>query len=190
MSTATKTSPAEILKDNLEHSIFSWSKQSGLNPMNIERAKGVYLYDRSGKKILDFSSQLMNVNIGHGHPKVAEAVAKQMAEVSYVHPGMITEARGKLSKTLSEITPGSLNRTFFTNGGTEAVEHAMKLARLYTGRHKIITLYQSYHAACRTTTRACRTSSTWRTRTSTAAHGTAKRRRNARRTRWRTWSAW
>jgi hypothetical protein len=72
----------------------------------------------------------MNVNIGHGHPKVAEAVAKQMAEVSYVHPGMITEARGKLGKTLAEITPGSLNRTFFTNGGTEAVEHAMKLARL------------------------------------------------------------
>ena len=147
MSILTKTNPAEILKDNLEHTIFSWSKQSGLTPLNIERAKGIYLYDRSGKRYIDFSSQLMNVNIGHGHPKVAEAVAKQMAEVSYVHPGMITEARGKLGKTLAEITPGSLNRTFFTNGGTEAVEHAVKLARLYTGRHKIITLYQSYHGA-------------------------------------------
>ena len=147
MSMQTKTNPSEILKDNLEHSIFSWSKQSGLIPLNIERAKGLYLYTREGKKILDFSSQLMNVNIGHGHPKVAEAVAKQMAELSYVHPGMITEARGKLSKKLSEITPGTLNRTFFTNGGTEAVEHAMKLARLHTGRHKIITLYQSYHGA-------------------------------------------
>ena len=147
MSTLTTTSPAEILKDNLEHTIFSWSKQSGLNPLNIERAKGIYLHDRSGKRYIDFSSQLMNVNIGHGHPKVAEAVAKQMAEVSYVHPGMITEARGKLGAKLAEITPGSLNRTFFTNGGTEAVEHAMKLARLYTGRHKIITLYQSYHGA-------------------------------------------
>jgi len=76
MSMQTKTNPSEILKDNLEHSIFSWSKQSGLIPLNIERAKGLYLYTREGKKILDFSSQLMNVNIGHGHPKVAEAVAK------------------------------------------------------------------------------------------------------------------
>ena len=146
----TETTPSlkeEILKDNLEHTIISWSKQSGLTPLNIERAKGVYIYDRSGKRCLDFSSQLMNVNIGHAHPKVTEAVVKQMNEVSYVHPGMITEARGKLSKKLSEITPGTLNRTFFTNGGADAIENAIKLARLYTGRHKIITLYQSYHGA-------------------------------------------
>jgi len=147
MSTQTKTNPADILKENLEHTIFSWNKQSGLNPLNIERAKGIYLQTRDGRKIIDFSSQLMNVNIGHGHPKVAEAVAKQMAEVSYVYPGMITEARGKLGKTLSEITPGTLNRTFFTNGGADAIENAIKLARLYTGRHKIITLYRSYHGA-------------------------------------------
>jgi taurine--2-oxoglutarate transaminase len=137
----------EILQDNLEHTIFSWSKQSGLNPLNIEKAKGVYLYERSGKRILDFSSQLMNVNIGHGDERITEAVIAQMKQVSYVHPGMITEARGKLGKKLAEVTPGSLNRTFFTNGGTEAVEHAIKLARLHTGRHKIITLYQSYHGA-------------------------------------------
>ncbi|HRH37894.1 MAG TPA: aminotransferase class III-fold pyridoxal phosphate-dependent enzyme, partial [Flavobacteriales bacterium] len=109
MSTITTTNPAEILTDNLEHTIFSWSKQSGLNPLNIASAKGIYLHDRGGKRYIDFSSQLMNVNIGHGHPKVAEAVAKQMAEVSYVHPGMITEARGKLGAKLAEITPGSLN---------------------------------------------------------------------------------
>jgi taurine---2-oxoglutarate transaminase len=146
-SELTLSEKEEILKNNLEHTIFSWSKQSGLNPLNIERAKSVYIYDRNGKRYIDFSSQLMNVNIGHGHPKVAEAVMKQMHEVSYVHPGMITEARGKLGKKLAEITPGTLNRTFFTNGGTEAIEHAIKLARLYTGRHKIITLYQSYHGA-------------------------------------------
>jgi taurine--2-oxoglutarate transaminase len=140
-------SKEEILKENLEHTIFSWSKQSGLNPLNIERAKGVYIYDRSGKRYIDFSSQLMNVNIGHGDPRVMEAVVEQMSQVSYVHPGMITEARGKLGKNLAEITPGTLNRTFFTNGGTEAIEHAMKLARMHTGRHKIITLYQSYHGA-------------------------------------------
>ncbi|REJ81913.1 MAG: aminotransferase class III-fold pyridoxal phosphate-dependent enzyme [Bacteroidetes bacterium] len=137
----------EILQTNLKHSIFSWTKQSGINPLNIEKAKGVYLYERSGKRILDFSSQLMNVNIGHGHPAVTEAVMKQMNEVSYVHPGMITEARGKLSQKLSEISPGTLNRAFYTNGGADAIENAIKLARLYTGRHKIISLYQSYHGA-------------------------------------------
>lgn len=147
MGTNERSDPAMIRKDNLEHTIFSWNKQSGLDPLSIVSAKGIHLHARDGRKIIDFSSQLMNVNIGHGHPKVAEAVARQMAEVSYVYPGMITEARGKLGRTLSEITPGSLNRTFFTNGGADAIEHAMKLARLYTGRHKIITLYRSYHGA-------------------------------------------
>lgn len=137
----------EILRNNLDYTIFSWSKQSGLNPLNIKTAKGVYLYDRSGKKILDFSSQLMNMNIGHGHPRVREAVMKQMDEVSFVHPGMITKARGELGKKLAEITPGSLKKTFFTNAGAEAVENAIKFARIYTGRHKIISLYQSYHGA-------------------------------------------
>jgi taurine--2-oxoglutarate transaminase len=145
--TLSKSTKEEILKNNVEHTIFSWSKQSGLNPINIDHAKGVYIYDRSGKRYLDFTSQLMNVNIGHGDPRVTEAVVKQMNEVSYVNPGMATEARGLLGKKLAEITPGTLNRTFFTNGGTEAIEHAIKLARLYTGRHKIITLYQSYHGA-------------------------------------------
>jgi taurine---2-oxoglutarate transaminase len=147
METILVKNGKEILKNNLEHTIISWSKQSGLNPLNISHAKGVYIYERSGKKYLDFSSQLMNVNIGHGHPKVTEAVARQMNEVSYVHPGMITEARGDLSKKLSEICPGTLNRTFFTNGGADAIENAIKFARLLTGRHKIITLYQSYHGA-------------------------------------------
>lgn len=147
MMTSTVSKKDQILLDSLNHTIFSWSKQKGLNPFNIESAKGVYLYDRSGKRILDFSSQLMNVNIGHGDQRVTEAVMRQMQEVSYVHPGMTTEARADLGRKLSEVAPGTLNRTFFTNGGTEAVEHAMKLARMYTGRHKIISLYQSYHGA-------------------------------------------
>ncbi|MEX0721376.1 MAG: aminotransferase class III-fold pyridoxal phosphate-dependent enzyme [Balneolaceae bacterium] len=141
MSTST------ILDNNLNHSLFSWSKQSGLNPINIERAKGVYLFDRDGKRFLDFSSQLMNVNIGHGDQRITEAVKRQMDEVSYVYPGMITDARGKLAKKLSEVAPPSLNKTFFTLGGAEAVENAIKLARMYTGRHKIITHYRSYHGA-------------------------------------------
>ena len=137
----------EILNDNLDYTLFSWSKQGGLNPIQAVRAKGVYLYDQQDKRYLDFSSQLMNVNIGHGNEKVAEAVAKQMSALSYVAPSMSTEARGKLGRTLAEVTPGDLTKTFFTLGGAEAIENSIKLARLYTGRHKIIANYRSYHGA-------------------------------------------
>lgn len=139
------TTSNSILPDNLDHTLFSWSKQGGLNPIEADRAQGVYLYDRSGKRYLDFSSQLMNVNIGHGHPKVLEAVTRQMQQVSYVYPGMATEVRGKLGKKLAEIAPGDLPKTFFTLGGAEAIENAIKLARVYTGRAKIVSLYRSYH---------------------------------------------
>ncbi len=134
-----------VIQNNLEHTLFSWSKQSGLNPIHISHAKGVYLYDSDGKRYIDFSSQLMNVNIGHGNQRITAAVQKQMEQVSYVYPGMVTEARGLLGKKLAEIAPGNLNKTFFTLGGSEAIENAIKLARLYTGRHKIITHYRSYH---------------------------------------------
>lgn len=141
------TEKEQIIQNNLDHTIFSWSKQAGLNPLNIERAEGVYLYDRDGKRYIDFSSQLMSVNIGHGNPKVKEAVARQMEEVSYVFPGAATKVRGELGKKLASIAPPKLNKTFFTLGGAEAIENAIKLARAYTGRHKIITLYRSYHGA-------------------------------------------
>jgi taurine--2-oxoglutarate transaminase len=137
----------EILQNSLRHTLFSWSKQAGLNPISIEKAQGVYLYERSGKRILDFSSQLMNVNVGHGHPKVLEAVTRQMREVSYVYPGMVTQVRGELGRRLADISPPNLTRTFFTLGGAEAVENAVKLARVVTGRHKIITQYLSFHGA-------------------------------------------
>ncbi|MEO6694512.1 MAG: aminotransferase class III-fold pyridoxal phosphate-dependent enzyme [Ignavibacteria bacterium] len=137
----------QIVKDSMDHTLTSWSKQRGVKPIVIERGEGVYIYDTDGKRYLDFSSQLIAVNIGHGHPKVAEAVAKQMSEISYVYPGMTTKVRADLGKKLAEISPGNLNRTFFTLGGAEAIENAIKLARIYTGKHKIITLYQSYHGA-------------------------------------------
>jgi taurine--2-oxoglutarate transaminase len=147
METYTDTDKDQILQDNLEHTLFSWSKQAGLNPINAERAEGVYLWDRDGKRYIDFSSQLMNVNIGHGDQRVTEAVAAQMRELSYVYPGMITKARGDLGKKLAEITAPNLTKAFFTLGGAEAIENAIKLARVYTGRHKIVTLYQSFHGA-------------------------------------------
>ncbi|RTQ52092.1 aminotransferase class III-fold pyridoxal phosphate-dependent enzyme [Hymenobacter gummosus] len=147
METYTETDKEQILRDNLEHTLFSWSKQAGLNPISAERAEGVYLWDRDGKRYIDFSSQLMNVNIGHGNQKVTEAVAAQMRELSYVYPGMITKARGDLGKRLAEITAPNLTKAFFTLGGAEAIENAIKLARIYTGRHKIVSLYQSFHGA-------------------------------------------
>ncbi|MGY2134608.1 aminotransferase class III-fold pyridoxal phosphate-dependent enzyme [Hymenobacter sp. HD11105] len=137
----------QILQDNLDYTLFSWSKQAGLNPISAERAEGVYVFDRDGKRYLDFSSQLMNVNIGHGNQKVTEAVAAQMQELSYVYPGMITKARGDLGRRLAEITPPNLTKAFFTLGGAESIENAIKLARVYTGRHKIVTLYLSFHGA-------------------------------------------
>lgn len=137
----------EIIKNNLDYTLFSWGKQGNLNPINAHRAKGSYVYDRDGKKYLDFSSQLMNVNIGHGDQRITRAVTRQMEELSYVYPGMATDVRGKLGKKLAELTPGNLTKTFFTLGGAEAVENAIKMARIYTGRHKIITHYRSYHGA-------------------------------------------
>jgi taurine---2-oxoglutarate transaminase len=140
-------SKEEILRNNLDYTLFSWSAQAGLNPINAERAEGVYVYDQDGKRYIDFSSQLMNVNIGHGNKKVADAIAKQMSELSYVYPGMATEARGLLGKKLAAVSPGSMKKTFFTNAGAEAIENCIKLARMVTGRHKIITRYRSYHGA-------------------------------------------
>lgn len=141
------TDKAQILKNNLEHTIFSWSKQGGLDPINVERAEGCHFWDWDGKQYLDFSSQLMNVNIGHGNQRITEAVAKQMREVSFVYPGMTTAVRGELGKMISDVTPEGLNKTFFTLGGAEAIENAIKVARMYTGKTKIITQYRSYHGA-------------------------------------------
>ena len=137
----------QIVKDNLDYTLFSWSKQGGLNPINASHAKGSYFYDRDGKRYLDFSSQLMNVNIGHGDQRITKAVVAQMEQVSYMYPGLATEIRGRLGKKIKEITPGNLSKTFFTLGGAEAIENAIKLARIYTGRHKIITHYRAYHGA-------------------------------------------
>ncbi len=137
----------DIIKNNLDYTLFSWSKQTGLNPLCIEKAEGVYIYDYNGKRYLDFSSQLMNVNIGHGHPKVLDAVTEQMKKVSYVTPSSCTDVRGELGKKLAEISPGNLTKTFFTLSGADSIDHAIKMARLYTGKHKIICRYRSFHGA-------------------------------------------
>ncbi|MBL7739500.1 MAG: aminotransferase class III-fold pyridoxal phosphate-dependent enzyme [Chitinophagaceae bacterium] len=137
----------EIIQNNQDYTLFSWSKQKGTNPIAVKYGEGVYLYDYDGKRYIDFSSGLMNVNIGHGNQRVTEAVIKQMQEVSYVTPSCVTRVRGELGKKLSEICPGDLNKAFFTLCGATSIENGIKLARLYTGRHKILTRYQSYHGA-------------------------------------------
>ena len=132
---------------NLDHTIFAWSNQKGLDPIHVKKANGVYLYDEKGEKYIDFSSQLMNVNVGHGRQEVTEAVRKQMEKLSYVSPPFTTDSRGILGKKIADITPKNLNKTFFTLGGAESNENAIILARLHTKKHKIITHYRSYHGA-------------------------------------------
>src|SRR4051812_25608253 len=145
--TAFISEAQEIIQDNLDYTLFSWSKQKGIAPIAVKYAEGVYLYDYDGKRYIDFSSGLMNVNIGHGNQRVTNAVVKQMQEVAYVTPGCVTKARGELGKKLAEICPGDLNKAFFTLCGATSIENGIKLARMFTGRHKILTRYQSYHGA-------------------------------------------
>jgi len=142
-----KINRQEVIDNALDYTIMSWSKQKGIDPFAIERAEGVYLYDYSGQKIIDFSSGLMNSNIGYGDQRVTDAVVKQMQEVAFISPSCVSKVRGDLGKKLAEICPGDLNRAFFTVCGATSNENAIKLARLYTGRHKIFTRYQSYHGA-------------------------------------------
>ncbi|RYY32975.1 MAG: aminotransferase class III-fold pyridoxal phosphate-dependent enzyme [Sphingobacteriaceae bacterium] len=137
----------EILTNNMDYTLFSWSKQKGINPINVERAEGIYLYDYDGKQYMDFSSGLINVNIGHGNQRVTDAVVKQMQQVSYVTPNCITKVRGELGKKLAEITPGNLTKTFFTLCGATSIENAIKLARMYTGRYKVLARYRAYHGS-------------------------------------------
>ena len=147
MNTEIVSQTEEILQDNFDYTLFSWSKQKGHAPIAVEYAEGVYLYDYDGKRYIDFSSGLMNVNIGHGNQRITEAVTRQMQQVSYVTPSCVTKVRGDLGKKLAEICPGDLNKAFFTLCGATSMENAIKLARLYTGRHKIFTRYQSYHGS-------------------------------------------
>ena len=145
--TPTGSQGASIIQDNLDYTLFSWSKQKGIAPIAVKYGEGVYLYDYDDKRYIDFSSGLMNVNIGHGDQRITHAVVKQMQEISYVTPSCVTKVRGELGKKLAEICPGDLKKAFFTLCGATSIENGIKLARLHTGRHKILCRYQSYHGA-------------------------------------------
>jgi taurine--2-oxoglutarate transaminase len=138
---------SEILPLSLEHSFWTWSAQAHVSPIPVQRAKGVYFWDVDGKRYLDFNSMTMCVNIGHGDERVIEAIVEQARQLPYAGPPMTSKPRAILGKLLDEITPGGLSRILFTLGGADANENAVKLARAYTGRHKILARYRSYHGA-------------------------------------------
>ena len=129
------------------HTLYEWSAQAGVEPIPVAGARGIYFWTPEGKRFIDFNSQLMSVNIGHGDPRVIEAIQQQAATLAYANPFLATEVRARLGAKLAEITPGDIDTFFFTNGGAEANENAIKLARFFTGRHKILARYRSYHGA-------------------------------------------
>ena len=141
----------EMIDLCLQHTMYTWTKNGAVSPKPIARAEGVYMYTPEGDRILDWNSQLMSVNIGHSHPRVLQAMKDQVDSLLYVWPGTATEPRARLGQKLAEIVPGNINRFFFTLGGAEANENAIKAARAYTGKFKILSRYRSYHGA----TNAC-----------------------------------
>ena len=143
------TNPAltgdEIVELCRRHTLFEWSAQAAVDPIPVARAKGIYFWTPEEKRYIDFNSQLMCVNIGHGDERVVRAIQQQAAILPYANPFMATEVRGRLAVKLAELCPGDIDAFFFTNGGAEANENALRIARLFTGRHKIGARYRSYH---------------------------------------------
>jgi len=135
----------EIVDLSKKHSLYEWSAQSAVDPIPVAGAKGCWFWTPEGKRYLDFNSQLMCVNIGHGDERVIKAIQDQAATLAYANPFMATEPRARLGAELARLTPGDIDTFFFTNGGAEANENALKISRFFTGRHKAISFYRSYH---------------------------------------------
>ena len=144
---ATAASEEQVRRDDRAHVFHSWSAQALIDPLPIASAQGSYFTDYSGKRYLDFSSQLVNVNIGYQHPKLVAAIQEQAARLTTISPAFANDARSEAARLIAEIAPGDLNMVFFTNGGAEATENALRMARLHTGRHKVMAAYRSYHGA-------------------------------------------
>ena len=137
----------EMIALSKKHTLFEWAAQATVDPIPVARAQGIYFWTPEGKRFIDFNSQLMCVNIGHGDARVIRAIQEQAATLAYASPFMATEPRARLGVKLAEIAPGDIDVFFFTSGGSDANENAIKLARLATGRHKILARYRSYHGA-------------------------------------------
>ncbi len=137
----------EIKKNHTTYNLQSWSKQKGLNPIPIEKADGIYMWDFDGKRYTDMSSQLVNLNVGHGNRQIIDAIKEQAEKYCYLSPAYGSEPRGELAKMIIERMPDNMGKVFFTNGGADANENAVKIARMYTGRQKIFSRYRSYHGS-------------------------------------------
>jgi len=152
MSSVQNVSQSEVTRDwvyetDRKHVFHSWSAQAHISPLPIAGAKGSYFWDYDNKKFLDFSSQLVNVNLGHQHPKMIEAIQKQAADLVYIGPGFAHAARSEAAQLIASVAPEGMNKVFFTNGGADANEHAVRMARHHTGRMKVLSAYRSYHGA-------------------------------------------
>ena len=145
--TVLETRPSDAFTNDRKHVFHSWSAQSLINPIVVAGGEGAWFWDDAGRRYLDFSSQLVNVNIGHQHPKLVAAIKEQADRLCTIAPIHANDARSEAARLICEVAPGDLNMVFFTNGGAEATENAMRMARVHTGRHKVLTTYRSYHGA-------------------------------------------
>jgi taurine---2-oxoglutarate transaminase len=127
------------------HVFHSWSAQRTITPMTVVKAEGSHVWDGQGHRLIDFSSQLVNTNIGHSHPKVVAAIQEQAAAIATINPAHVNDARSEAARLVADLAPGDLDRVFFTNAGADAVEHAVRMARLHTGRPKVLSAYRAYH---------------------------------------------
>jgi len=139
--------PEEIVQTSTEYNLQSWSRQKGLKPIPVEKGEGLYFWDFAGKRYSDMSSQLVNLNLGHGNRAIIDAIKEQAEKYCYISPGYGSEPRAKLAKTIIGLMPDNMGKVFFTNGGADANENAIKMARMFTGRNKIFSRYRSYHGS-------------------------------------------
>ncbi len=138
---------ASAYDNDRKHVFHSWSAQGALAPVVIAGAQGSRIWDDKGNEWIDFASQLVNVNIGHQHPRMIEAISAQAARLCTIAPSIANDVRGEAARLIAERAPGTLNRVFFTNGGAEAVENAIRMAKMHTGRMKVLSAYRSYHGS-------------------------------------------
>ncbi|NCC68330.1 MAG: aminotransferase class III-fold pyridoxal phosphate-dependent enzyme [Clostridia bacterium] len=137
----------EIIENQTSYVLQSWAKQKGLSPLAVKKADGIYIWDFDGKRYADMSSQLVNLNVGHSNKAIVEAIKEQSEKYCYISPSFASEPRGTLAKMLIGLMPDNMAKVFFTNGGADANENAIKMARMYTGKNKVFSRYRSYHGS-------------------------------------------
>lgn len=144
---AVDAQASAALRDDRRHVLHSWSALDAPPPLVVTGGAGAHFIDERGRRWLDFSSQLVNANVGHQHPKLVAAIQAQAATLCTIAPYHANPATSEAARLIAGVAPGPLNRVFFTNGGAEAIENAIRMARLHTGRHKVLSAYRSYHGA-------------------------------------------